>query len=317
MAKITTAVIGVGYLGRFHAQKYALLPDCDLVAVVDTNLKLADAVSRQYHTSSLSDYHELLGKVDAVSIVVPTILHHQIAKDFICNGSHVLVEKPITTSVRQADELISLATRHDRILQVGHIERFNAALLHLHNIHEHPVFIECYRLASYKPRGTDVNVVLDLMIHDIDIILHLVDSEISEIAASGASILSDEIDIVNARLQFTNRCVANVTASRVSMKSERKMRLFLENSYISIDFQDRMLTVYRKGKREIYPGVPEIVSEKITYQDCDALKAEIEHFIYSVQHQTKPIVSGEDGKKALQTAIRISDLIHSHLHTIT
>ncbi|MCI0400177.1 MAG: Gfo/Idh/MocA family oxidoreductase [Gammaproteobacteria bacterium] len=310
MAKITTAVIGVGYLGKFHAEKYAQLPDSKLVAVVDTNRRVADAVASKYHVESSTDYRELLGRVQAVSIVVPTSLHYDIAKAFIKHDSHVLVEKPITTTIPQADDLISLARTRRKILQVGHLERFNAAILNLDKVRDKPVFIETHRLASFNPRGTDVNVVLDLMIHDIDIIINLVKSDLVRIDATGASILSDAVDIANARLVFKNGCVANVTASRVSMKTERKMRLFQRDSYVSIDFQNRVVTVHKKGNGEMFPGIPNIDSEQTTFEDGDALKTEIALFLEAIRSGTQPVVSGEDGKRALQTAIQITELLN-------
>lgn len=310
MSKIHTAVIGVGYLGRFHAEKYAQLEDSELVAVVDVDRDVAEEVATRYNVEALTDYRALLDRVEAVSIVVPTSFHFEIAKAFIEHGSHVLVEKPITTTVSQAEDLITLAKAHGKILQVGHLERFNAALLNLDKLRDQPVFIETHRLARFDPRGTDVSVVLDLMIHDIDIILNLVDSDLVRIDATGASILSDAVDIANTRLLFASGCVANVTASRVSMKTERKMRLFQKNSYVSIDFQNRVLTVHRKGAGEMFPGIPNIDSEQTTFEDGDALNTEIALFLNAIRSGGQPIVSGEDGKRALETAIKITELLN-------
>jgi predicted dehydrogenase len=309
MSKLKTAVIGVGYLGKFHAEKYAALEQSDLIAVVDADAGTAKAIADKFGCQALTDYHELLGKVDAVSIAAPTTLHHQIARDFLENDTHVLIEKPITVTVDQADDLIELAITNDLMIQVGHLERFNAALMDLSGVLRKPTFIESHRLAPFNPRATDVNVVLDLMIHDIDIILDIVKSDIKEIRASGTPVLTNSTDIANVRLEFENGCVANVTASRVSAKTERKMRIFQDDAYIAVDFHNRTLDIYRKGKKEMHPGIPEIVSEKSTYENSDALKLEIIAFLDSINHGTSVLVSGEDGRRALDAAIRISAML--------
>jgi predicted dehydrogenase len=307
MEKIRTTVIGVGYLGRFHAQKYATLDDAELVAVVDINPDTATRVAEECKTEAVSDYHQLLGKVDAVSIVVPTQLHYQVAKDFLDSGIHVLLEKPMTVTVAEADELIEIARRKQRVLQVGHLERFNSAVLALEGVLKDLQFIESHRLTPFNPRGTDVNVVLDLMIHDIDIIQKMVASPITSIDAKGGAVLTREYDIANARIKFENGCVANVTASRVSMKSQRKMRIFQADAYISIDFQDKILSIHRKGEKEIFPGIPEITSEESIFENSDAIMAEIRAFLDAVRNGTLPPVTGEDGREALKTAIDISE----------
>ena len=309
MSKLKTAVIGVGYLGKFHADKYAALPNSELVAVVDANAETAKAIADKHSVKALTDYHELLGKVDAVSIAAPTTMHHQIARDFLEHNCHVLIEKPITVTVDEADDLIEIALAHELLIQVGHLERFNAALINLGDTLQTPTFIESHRLAPFNPRATDVNVVLDLMIHDIDIILNIVKSDISEMRVSGTPVLTQSHDIANARLEFENGCVANVTASRVSAKTERKMRIFQHDAYISVDFHNRVLNVYKKGDKEMLPGIPEIVSEESTYENNDALNLEIIAFLDSIQNGTPVIVSGEDGRRALDAAIQISALL--------
>ena len=309
MSKLKTAVIGVGYLGKFHAEKYATLEQSDLIAVVDADAGTAQEIADKFGCQALTDYHELLGKVDAVSIAAPTTLHHQIARDFLEHDTHVLIENPITVTVDQADDLIELAITNDLMIQVGHLERFNAALMDLSGVLRKPTFIESHRLAPFNPRATDVNVVLDLMIHDIDIILDIVKSDIREIRASGTPVLTNSTDIANVRLEFENGCVANVTASRVSAKTERKMRIFQDDAYIAVDFHNRTLDIYRKGKKEMHPGIPEIVSEKSTYENSDALKLEIIAFLDSINHGTPILVSGEDGRRALDAAIRISAML--------
>ncbi len=312
MTKIRTAVIGTGYLGRFHAQKYAALENSELVAVVDTNKESADRVALECHTQAFADYSKLFGKVDAVSIVVPTQLHHKVAKDCLVNGIHVLVEKPITVTVAEADDLIATARKNNLILQVGHLERFNSAVLALDGVLETPQFIESHRLAPFNPRGADVNVILDLMIHDIDIIQNLVRSPITHIVANGVSVLTKEIDIANTRLTFENGCVANVTASRVSTRPQRKMRIFQNQAYISIDFQDKILSVHKTGEKEMFPGIPEIISKESVFENSDAIMAEAKAFLSAITNETPPPVTGEDGRQALDTAIRISELLNSH-----
>ncbi len=302
-------MIGVGYLGKFHAQKYSELKNSKLVAVVDKQFESAQEVANSVGCDAYADYHELLGKVDAVSIVVPTDLHYEVASKFLQHNAHVLVEKPITTSIEQADQLISLAKANNRILQVGHLERFNPAILAIEQEISKIRFIESHRLAPYNPRGTEVSVILDLMIHDIDIILDIVDSEVENIDASGTPVLSNDFDIANARIVFKNGCVANVTASRVSNKTDRKMRIFQNDAYLSVDFQNRELATYKKGDGEMYPGIPNIDIQKNSFDKSDALMKEIDHFLYCIETNTTPKVTGYDARRALQTAIQISELL--------
>jgi predicted dehydrogenase len=313
MNKIRAAVIGVGYLGRFHAQKYAQLPACELIAVVDGREEVRKAVAAEVRTEPLADYRGLLGKVDAVSVVTPTPAHFEIADAFLAAGAHVLVEKPITETPAQARALISQAAKSDRILQVGHLERFNAAVLAAEPHISSPRFMECTRLAPYKERGTDVNVVLDLMIHDIDLVQSLAKSEIESIDAIGTPVFSGEIDIANARIRFANGCVANTTASRVSLKTERKLRIFEDAAYISLDLQQKILTLIRKREGEPQPGQLPVNIEEANLEQGDALKSEIESFLDCIRNNKRPIVSGEDGLRALETAIRISEQVHANL----
>ncbi|MBT4600367.1 MAG: Gfo/Idh/MocA family oxidoreductase [Methylococcales bacterium] len=310
MKKIKSAVIGAGYLGKFHAEKYAGLPDCELVAVVDVNQQAAEEIAQKHQTQALTDYRQLLGQVDAVSIVVPTTLHHKVALDFINHGAHVLVEKPITVTVEEADELIAAAKANHVLLQVGHLERFNPAVMGLDHLPDKPLFIESHRLSPFNPRANDVSVVLDLMIHDIDIILALVDSEIERLDASGTPVLTKGTDIANARIVFKSGCVANVTASRVSMKMERKMRMFRPSCYVSVDFQNRVLTQHQIGDKEMFPGIPDIKTNESTFENGDALLEEIKSFLHCIKTGEEPLVSGESGKRALEVAIQISQLIN-------
>ena len=307
--ELRAAVIGAGYLGRFHAQKWAALPGCRLVAVADPAPAARDGVARELGVEGVGDWRELLGRIDAVSIVTPTPQHHPIARACLEAGIHVLVEKPVTTSVAEAADLIEVAAAHGRVLQVGHLERFNEAVRAIEGVVKSPRFIESARLAPFKQRGTDVSVVLDLMIHDIDLIQSIVRSPIESIDAIGSSVFSDDLDIANARIKFASGCVANVTASRVSLRAERKMRVFEDEAYLSIDLQQKILTVIRKGEQPAVGDLPQVVIDERTYEQGDALKAEIEAFVASIRTGTPPMVGGAEGLAALETAIRIAALV--------
>ena len=309
MSRIRVAVIGVGYLGRFHAQKYAALAECELVAVVDNHAAARDAVAAELGVPGLADYRELIGKVDAVSVVTHTPLHFEIASAFLRAGAHVLVEKPMTETLEQARELIALATAQRRVLQIGHLERFNAAILAAEPYLRAPRFLECHRLAPFRERGTDVNVVLDLMIHDIDIVQSIVRSPLVSVDAVGTPVFSSEIDIANARLRFANGCVANTTASRVSLKTERKLRIFQDDAYFSIDLQQKILTVIRKRPTDSAPGPLPVTIEEQNLEQGDALRAEIESFLSCIRESRPPVVGGEDGLRALETALLITEQV--------
>ncbi len=299
-------MIGVGYLGQFHAEKYAQLPDAELVAVVDTDGKRVGEVAEKVGTTAYTDYREVLGLVDAVSIVVPTQYHHEVARAFLDRGVHVLLEKPVTTTLEEADDLIRIAADRGAVFQVGHLERFNPVIMALDGVITRPGFIESVRIAPFKPRGTDVNVVLDLMIHDIDIIQYLVNSPVKQINSIGAPVFTGEEDIANARIQFENGCVANVTASRISLKSERRMRIFQPDAYINVDFQNKKVAIFRKGDGEMFPGVPNISMDEKSFEQGDALKAEIASFLEAISTGKPPVVTGEDGRRALETALKIN-----------
>jgi predicted dehydrogenase len=315
MDTVRTAVIGVGYLGRFHAQKYATLQGSRLVAVVDSVAATRDRVAAELGCRAVADHREILGEVDAVSIATPTPLHFPIARECLERGVHVLVEKPVTETPEQARALIAIAAERGVVLQVGHLERFNAAILALEGTLGAPRFIESHRLAPFKERGTDVNVVLDLMIHDIDLIQSFVGAPIESIDAVGASVFSAGLDIANARIRYANGCVANTTASRVSMKMERKLRLFQDDAYVSIDLQQKVLTVVRKPPAGALATPGQVVIEERSYEQGDALRMEIESFVRSVREGRPPAVSGEDGLRALETAICITNLVQSRSHT--
>lgn len=283
------------------------MSECVLQAVVDADPEVAARVAAETGSRPVADYRELIGQIDVASVVTPTPRHFEIAAALLAAGVHVLVEKPITTTVDEARQLIALAREHGRVLQVGHLERFNPAILAAEPQLTAPRFIECHRLAPFRVRGTDVNVVLDLMIHDIDIIQSIVDSEIESLDAVGAAVFSKQIDIANARIRFANGCVANATASRVSMKTERKLRIFLDDAYLSLDLQQKILTTIRK--REGVAGeteLPVTIAEQ-SFDQGDALRAEIEAFLASCRGERAVAVSGEEGLRALQTAISITE----------
>jgi predicted dehydrogenase len=284
------------------------------VGVVDTNYSKAEELASQVHTTPFVNYQDVLTQVQAVSIVVPTPLHYPIAKDFLEHDINVLLEKPMTTTLKEADELIAIAKERDLILQVGHLERFNPAYLAVESIVENPLFIESHRLNSFQERGTEVDVILDIMIHDIDIILNLVNSEVTRIHAVGIPVISSTIDIANARLEFESGCVVNATASRISDKSMRKLRLFQHDAYISIDFADHKASVYRKIEDE--GRLPYITSEKLEIESKDSLEEEIKSFLKAVTQKSKPLVPGEAGLRALRVALEIANQLRTDTRRI-
>lgn len=310
MSRLRTAVIGVGYLGNFHAQKYAALEGVELVGVVDADVARGAEVAATCSCQAFTDYRELIGKVDAVSVVVPTQYHHQVAKEFLAAGVHVLIEKPITVTIEQADELINLADAAKLVFQVGHLERFNPVMMAAEEVLREPLFVESVRIAPFKPRGTDVNVVLDLMIHDIEIIQHLVKSSVAKIDAIGAPVFTGEEDIANARIAFENGCVANVTASRISLKSERKMRIFQRDAYLTLDFQNKKVLVAKKGEGELLPGIPNVQVKEQELGQSDPLLSEISSFVEAITEGKQPQVSGRDGRMALETALKINEALN-------
>jgi predicted dehydrogenase len=304
---LRAAVVGCGHFGRYHAQKYAAIPDAELVAVVDRDPEAAARLAAEVGGEALTDPAALAGRIDVASVVVPTQHHFAVASALLEAGIHVLVEKPIAATVEEARRLIEVAAAAGRILQVGHLERFNAAILALGDVIGAPMFIESHRLAPFKPRGTDVDVILDLMIHDIDLIQLLVAAPLTSVDAVGVPVLSARDDIANARLHFTSGCVVNVTASRVSLKSERKMRLFQRDAYISIDFGGGEATIARRGAGEMFPGIPDINLERRRFEASDALRLEIEAFLAAVRGERAVAVSGAEGLLALETALRIGE----------
>jgi predicted dehydrogenase len=300
----TVAVVGVGYLGKFHAEKYAASPKASLVAVVDTDLNRAREIGAPLGADILTDYRQLFGRVQCVSVAVPTRFHFQVTRDFIEAGIDVLVEKPLTADIAEARELVAAAKARNVILQVGHLERFNPAIRQLEGVIKEPKFVECHRLAPFVERGTDVDVVLDLMIHDIDVISSLVRSPVERMEAVGVAVLTDKPDIANARIKFANGCIANVTSSRVSIKRERKIRIFQPDAYISIDYDQRRAQIYYKPA----PGAGwlGIRAENIEIKDGDALADEIDSFLDCVRTRALPLVDGDEGLRALEIASMIS-----------
>lgn len=301
---LKAGVIGVGYLGRFHADKYAALPDVDLVGVADVNPERAREVAAALHTRAFTDYRELLPLVEAVSVAVPTTVHFPVVRDCLEQGRQVLVEKPLATTVAEADALVGLARDRGLLLVVGHLERFNSAMEELKAKVTQPRFIESHRLSFYKERGTDVDVVLDLMIHDLDHVLSLVPSPVQEIRAAGVSVLTEKIDLANVRLEFADGCIANLTASRMSFKSMRKFRLFQPEAYLSVDFEARELTAAFRQEGALGP-IPGVALETRRFPQEDVLFKEIVNFVAAVQKREAPRVNGAAGRAALSLALEI------------
>jgi len=311
MKPLRVAVVGVGYLGRFHAEKYAARDDIDFVAVVDVDAERTHAVARELGTEALTDYRRLFGRVDCASVAVPTHLHHAVASELLEAGIDVLVEKPLATTIEEGQALVDLAARGHRVLQVGHLERFNPALLALDGVITQPRFIECHRLAPFSERGTDVDVVLDLMIHDLDLILSMTGSTLRSVEAVGVPVLTATADIANARLRFANGCIANLVASRVSMKKERKLRIFQQDAYVAIDFGERKVRII--CRRPSPDGQPELHVEEREVPEADALETEIDAFLHAVRTREAPPVSGSDGLRALEVAHVIRESLEAEV----
>ena len=312
MKIIKAGVIGVGYLGRFHAQKYQALEDVELVGVADVDTDRAGQVAAECGCAHFSDYKELLDQVDAVSIAVPTSFHHQVGFDALSAGVDILLEKPMTVTLAEADELIGLAEKNKLILQVGHLERFNPAVLAMKPFLTTPVFIESDRISSFKRRGVDVDVVLDLMIHDIDIILTIIDSPLKTIHTVGAPVVTNTTDIANARLIFENGATANITVSRVSLTNVRKMRVFQPGSYINVDFANKKIMTLQLEDELLESGMPKHSKEIKSFAGEDALLNEIFHFVDHVRSRTRPDVSGVEGRRALEVVMQVMEQIKQH-----
>jgi predicted dehydrogenase len=300
MKEIRVGVVGIGHLGGYHLQKYQQIPDCRIIGVVDTIEERSRRASELYGCKVVEDYRTLAEMVDAVSIAVPTGAHYEVASFFLKAGVDVLLEKPIAVTLAEADELIALADTKGLIFQIGFVERFNPAVAALHSVMGRPLFIESHRLHPFFERGTDVDVILDLMVHDLDIILHFVRSPVETVDAVGVSVLSEKVDIANARLIFASGCVANITASRVTAKTMQKIRFFGVEGYHAVDYQKRKLVSL--GRRNGADG-------QVTITMQDPLEEEIRAFVRAVNDRTPPQVSGRDGRDALELALRITDAI--------
>jgi len=318
---INVGVIGVGYLGSFHVEQYQQIPGVRLVGCCDLDNKALSNIKTKYSVNTFSTIDDLLKKCDAVSVVTPTITHFNIAKDAIEAGCHVLIEKPITHDIKEAKKLLKLATKHNKIIQVGHIERFNPAFSTLKTKDTNPRFIESHRIAPFNTRGMDVDVVLDLMIHDIDIVLALVGSPVDNIKASGVAVLSKNLDSVNARIEFINGCVANLTASRIANKKIRKFRFFEDSGYTTIDFLNPSVERYVLHKKKpcnkklttiMTHDNKYITYDKLNIEPHNALNKELAHFIHCISQEKNPIVDGSSGLNALQLAIDIQNDITHH-----
>lgn len=333
MNKIPVGVIGVGHLGKIHASLYRDIKTADLVGIHDSDTEKANKVAGELNITAYSDINELLQNVEAVNIVTPTSTHHDIAKKALDNNCHLFIEKPIMAQESEAEEIIRIAKEKNKLLQVGHIERFNPAILAISDVSLKPLFIESHRLASFNPRGTDVAVILDLMIHDLDLILSLVKSKPVQIDASGVGVVSETLDIANARIQFENGCVANITASRISTKKMRKMRVFQPNSYVSIDFNEGFSEIYyiddtamtfkngtlafSLGQIESGNKRKDIKYNKLQRSDVNPLKYEISGFIESILANLPPLVSGEEGLAALKLANQVLAIIEERTKMVS
>lgn len=301
MKKINIGVIGVGHLGSIHAKIYHNLKEANLVGVCDTDTQRGQAIAREFKTCFYKDYHELAGKIDAASIVVPTIGHYALSRDLLKSNIHLLIEKPITADLAQARRLEKLSGNRKLILQVGHVERFNSALQAVEKICRHPRFIECHRLGPFKDRGIEVGIVLDLMIHDLDIILELVKDKVKKIEAVGVSVLTPYEDIANARITFQGGTVCNLTASRITEKSMRKIRIFEKDTYIALDYMTQEAQIYKKIKNQI-------IKKDLPIKKEESLKAELKSFLNCIRANKKPLVCAGKATEALEIALKITRL---------
>ena len=305
--KVDIGVIGIGHLGQHHVRLLSEIEGANLVGISDLNETAGTELSAKYNVPYFKDYRDMISKVSAVSIVVPTVLHHEVAKFFLERNVHTFIEKPITKTLQEANDLVALAGEKQLTLQVGHVERFNAAIMKLQTLCETPRFIECQRMGPFSPRVQDVGVVLDLMIHDIDIVLSLVKSPIKQIDAVGIAVLTNNEDIANAHILFENGCVANLTASRISEERVRKLRIFELDKYCSLDYAQQAITMRRKTNEE------KIICEELEVHKVEPLRLELSHFINCIKDRKKPLVTIEDGKNALEVALEILEQVKHNL----
>ena len=311
MKKIRSAVIGVGYMGRFHAEKLAAIADAELVAVADTDAARAKDVAAVLGCAHETDYRSLLSRIDAACVAVPTEKHYAVVRACLEAGVHVLVEKPLSRTLEEADALLELARAKALVLQVGHLQRFNPAFRALAAQGGRPLFIDIERLAPFKARAIDVDVVLDLMIHDLDLVLALAKAPIEQVSASGFRVLTEAIDIANARIEFADGCIASVSASRVSQSPVRKLRVFRHDAYVSADLQEQRLRHVRKGREG--ENADGIVESEQTFERADELRAQAESFLQAVRGRSAPMVSGEQGRQALALALQVGRLVDARL----
>ncbi len=309
---LKVAVIGAGHLGQHHARIYAGLSDVELVAVCDTNEAKGKAIAEQHKTEFVNDYGQILDWVQAVSIATPTVSHAEIAHEFLQRGIHCLVEKPIAKNLIEADAIIALAAEKNAVLQIGHVERFNPAFLAIKNKIHQPYFFEAHRLGIFTMRSLDIDVVMDLMVHELDLIASLVNSEVVKLDAVGIPILTPKVDLANARIEFANGCIANITASRVSGEKMRKLRIFQPHEYFSLDFGDQELSMCKLAPPAPGSFLPEIQAGKVEIEKREPLLAELESFVNAIVTKTAPVVSGADGRRALALALETLEKINEH-----
>lgn len=330
--KVRIGVAGVGHLGRLHVMQLQEVPEAEIVGIFDNQSDRLKEIAGEFSVTAYAEFDKLLEDCDAVSIVTPTLFHFQYAQQALKSGRHVFIEKPMTETIKQAEELNLLAVQNNLKIQIGHIERFNPAIMALEPLDINPLFIEAHRMANFNPRGTDVAVVLDLMIHDIDLILSFVKSPVKGLHASGMSVISPTEDIANCRIVFENGCVANVTASRISATKMRKMRFFEPNAYISVDFTKGASEIFylKGGKMAFGDKTPafslgqieqgqekrEILYTRVDKADINPLRHELQLFCLAILNDEQPKVSGEDGRRALQVARQILDSIDSHTELV-
>ncbi len=322
---LKVGIVGVGQFGQNHARILSESTKCDFIGLYDKNKNRAEEISIRLDSKSFKDFDSLMAEIDVLFIVVTTISHFELAEKALNNGIHIFIEKPITETLKQAEELIKLADENNLKIQVGHIERFNPVILEIEDKVKNPIFMECHRIAPFTPRGTDIPVVLELMIHDIDLILSFMESKVKYISASGAGVMTKSIDIANARIEFEDGAVANITASRISLKRSRQLRIFQKDGYFSIDFQDKSVKHIKKSKN-LYKVMPKLMMgnyENIDTKDVvdiveviasdrkkDALTVEIESFIHAIEANINPVVDGRAGTRALEVALEIVNKIN-------
>ena len=311
--KLRLAVVGVGHLGAIHAAIYSRMPEVELVGVIDTNTATVSSVAAKYSCDVIEPGSSLLGRVDAVSVAVPTSFHREVAEPILSDGIPMLLEKPIAQSLEDARKIVECASQSGAILQIGHLERFNAGVIRLTQELDEPRFIEVHRLGEFVERVSDVDVVTDLMIHDIDIVLSLVSADLKYVSAVGYRVISDHVDIANARLEFNNGAIANVTASRVSKNTFRRIRIFGQSCYLGLNFRDQQIDVVRPGLTPVGGGFPEMISEVINVTPRAPLDAELEHFVQCVKEGRRPLVSGAEGVRAVEVAHEVRERISDSL----